>query len=69
MPRGAGVRVEPSTEIAALGSEVLVGLGPLRAPCPSLAGSPMEFKLKPPKLTIINSAYQLTLFLAIGLSS
>ncbi|MGH3677947.1 MAG: DUF1990 family protein [Mycobacterium sp.] len=33
MLRGAGVRVEPSTEVAAVGSEVLVGLGPLRAPC------------------------------------
>ncbi len=33
MLRGAGVRVEASTEIAAVGSEVLVGLGPLRAPC------------------------------------
>ncbi|PEG34336.1 hypothetical protein CQY20_26020 [Mycolicibacterium agri] len=33
MLRGAGVRVEPSTEIAAVGSEVLVGIGPLRAPC------------------------------------
>jgi uncharacterized protein (UPF0548 family) len=33
MLRGAGVRLEPSTEVAAVGSEVLVGLGPLRAPC------------------------------------
>ncbi|KAA0084450.1 DUF1990 domain-containing protein [Mycolicibacterium sp. P9-64] len=33
MLRGAGVRVEATTEIAAVGSEVLVGLGPLRAPC------------------------------------
>jgi uncharacterized protein (UPF0548 family) len=33
MLRGAGVRVEPSTEMAAVGSEVLVGLGPVRAPC------------------------------------
>ena len=33
MLRGAGVRVEASTEVAAVGSEVLVGLGPLRAPC------------------------------------
>ena len=31
--RGAGVRVEASSEVAAVGSEVLVGLGPLRAPC------------------------------------
>jgi uncharacterized protein (UPF0548 family) len=33
MLRGAGVRVEATTEVAAVGSEVLVGLGPLRAPC------------------------------------
>ena len=33
MLRGAGVRVEAGTEVAAVGSEVLVGLGPLRAPC------------------------------------
>jgi uncharacterized protein (UPF0548 family) len=33
MLRGAGVRVEASTDVAAVGSEVLVGLGPLRAPC------------------------------------
>ncbi|HEV7421681.1 MAG TPA: DUF1990 domain-containing protein [Mycobacterium sp.] len=33
MLRGAGVRVEASTEVAAVGSEVFVGLGPLRAPC------------------------------------
>ena len=33
MLRGAGVRVEPSSEVAAVGSEVLVGLGPVRAPC------------------------------------
>jgi uncharacterized protein (UPF0548 family) len=33
MLRGAGVRVQPSTEVAAVGSEVLVGIGPLRAPC------------------------------------
>lgn len=32
MLRGAGVRVEASSEVAAVGSEVLVGLGPLRAP-------------------------------------
>jgi uncharacterized protein (UPF0548 family) len=33
MLRGAGVRVEPSSEVAAVGAEVLVGIGPLRAPC------------------------------------
>jgi uncharacterized protein (UPF0548 family) len=33
MLRGAGVRVEPTSEVADVGSEVLVGLGPLRAPC------------------------------------
>jgi uncharacterized protein (UPF0548 family) len=33
MLRGARVRVEASSEVAAVGSEVLVGLGPLRAPC------------------------------------
>jgi uncharacterized protein (UPF0548 family) len=33
MLRGAGVRVEATTEVAAVGSEVLVGIGPLRAPC------------------------------------
>jgi uncharacterized protein (UPF0548 family) len=33
MLRGAGVRVEATTEVAAVGSEVLVGVGPLRAPC------------------------------------
>jgi uncharacterized protein (UPF0548 family) len=33
MLRGAGVRVDPTTEVAAVGSEVLVGLGPVRAPC------------------------------------
>ena len=33
MLRGAGVRVEASTDVAAVASEVLVGLGPLRAPC------------------------------------
>jgi uncharacterized protein (UPF0548 family) len=33
MLRGAGVRVTASSEVAAVGSEVLVGLGPLRAPC------------------------------------
>jgi uncharacterized protein (UPF0548 family) len=33
MLRGAGVRVEATTDVAAVGSEVLVGLGPLRAAC------------------------------------
>jgi uncharacterized protein (UPF0548 family) len=33
MLRGAGVRVEATTDVAAVGSEVLVGLGPVRAPC------------------------------------
>lgn len=33
MLRGAGVRVEARSEVAAVGSEVLVGLGPLRGPC------------------------------------
>ena len=33
MLRGAGVRVEASTEIAAVGSDVIVGIGPIRAPC------------------------------------
>lgn len=33
MLRGAGVRVQATTDVAAVGSEVLVGLGPLRAPC------------------------------------
>lgn len=33
MLRGAGVRVEATTEVAAVGSEVLVGIGPVRAPC------------------------------------
>jgi uncharacterized protein (UPF0548 family) len=33
MLRGAGVRVDATTEVAAVGSEVLVGLGPVRAPC------------------------------------
>jgi uncharacterized protein (UPF0548 family) len=33
MLRGAGLRVQASTEVAAVGSEVLVGFGPLRAPC------------------------------------
>jgi uncharacterized protein (UPF0548 family) len=33
MLRGAGIRVDASTEVAAVGAEVLVGFGPLRAPC------------------------------------
>jgi uncharacterized protein (UPF0548 family) len=33
MLRGAGVRVDASSEVAAVDSEVLVGLGPLHAPC------------------------------------
>lgn len=33
MLRGAGVRVEASSEVATVGAEVLVGVGPLRAPC------------------------------------
>jgi uncharacterized protein (UPF0548 family) len=33
MLRGAGVGVEATTEVAEVGSEVLVGLGPIRAPC------------------------------------
>jgi uncharacterized protein (UPF0548 family) len=33
MLRGAGVRVEATTERAAVGSEVIVRLGPVRAPC------------------------------------
>jgi uncharacterized protein (UPF0548 family) len=33
MLRGAGVRVTASTERADVGSEVIVGLGPVRAPC------------------------------------
>jgi uncharacterized protein (UPF0548 family) len=33
MLRGAGVRVEATTEVAAVGSEVIVGVGPLTAPC------------------------------------
>lgn len=33
MLRGAGVRVDATSEVAAVGSEVLVGLGPVRAPC------------------------------------
>jgi uncharacterized protein (UPF0548 family) len=33
MLRGAGLHVEATTEVAAVGSEVIVHLGPLRAPC------------------------------------
>ena len=33
MLRGAGVRPRPSTEVAQAGSVVVVGLGPVRAPC------------------------------------
>lgn len=33
MLRGAGVRVRPTTEVAEVGSEVIVGLGPVQAPC------------------------------------
>ena len=33
MLRGAGLRVEATSEVAAVGSEVLVHLGPVRAPC------------------------------------
>ena len=33
MLRGAGLRVEATTEIVATGSEVIVHLGPVRAPC------------------------------------
>ncbi|TPG31786.1 DUF1990 domain-containing protein [Mycolicibacterium hodleri] len=33
MLRGAGLHVNATTEVAAVGSEVLVGLGPLRVPC------------------------------------
>lgn len=33
MLRGAGLRVDATTEVAAVGSEVIVGLGPVRAPC------------------------------------
>ncbi|MDP9168351.1 MAG: DUF1990 domain-containing protein [Actinomycetota bacterium] len=33
MLRGAGLTVTASTEVAAVGSEVIVGLGPVRAPC------------------------------------
>jgi uncharacterized protein (UPF0548 family) len=33
MLRGAGLRVEATTEVAAVGSEVIVRLGPVQAPC------------------------------------
>lgn len=33
MLRGAGIRVEATTEVAAVGSEVIVHLGPVAAPC------------------------------------
>jgi uncharacterized protein (UPF0548 family) len=33
MLRGAGLRVEATTEVAVVGSEVIVHLGPVRAPC------------------------------------
>jgi uncharacterized protein (UPF0548 family) len=33
MLRGAGLRVEATTEVAEVGSEVIVHLGPVRAPC------------------------------------
>lgn len=33
MLRGAGLRVEATTEVAAVGSEVIVRMGPVRAPC------------------------------------
>jgi uncharacterized protein (UPF0548 family) len=33
MLRGAGLRVRATTEVATVGSEVIVGLGPVRAPC------------------------------------
>jgi uncharacterized protein (UPF0548 family) len=33
MLRGAGVRVDATTDVADVGSEVIVGLGPIRAPC------------------------------------
>jgi uncharacterized protein (UPF0548 family) len=33
MLRGAGIRVRPSSEMAEVGSVVIVGLGPVRAPC------------------------------------
>src|SRR5690349_16853575 len=33
MLRGAGIKVDATTEIAAVGSEVIVHLGPVQAPC------------------------------------
>ena len=33
MLRGAGVRVEATSDVAAVGSDVVVHLGPVRAPC------------------------------------
>lgn len=33
MLRGAGLRVDATSEVAAVGSEVIVGLGPIRVPC------------------------------------
>lgn len=33
MLRGAGVKVEATTKVAAVGSEVIVRLGPVQAPC------------------------------------
>jgi uncharacterized protein (UPF0548 family) len=33
MLRGAGLHVDATTEVAEVGSEVIVGLGPIRAPC------------------------------------
>ena len=33
MLRGAGVKVQATTEVAAVGSEVIVGIGPVQAPC------------------------------------
>lgn len=33
MLRGAGLKVEATTEVGAVGSEVIVHLGPVRAPC------------------------------------
>jgi uncharacterized protein (UPF0548 family) len=33
MLRGAGLRVDSTTDVAAVGSEVIVGMGPVRVPC------------------------------------
>ncbi|MDX1890832.1 DUF1990 domain-containing protein [Mycolicibacterium sp. 050158] len=33
MLRGAGLHVDATTEVAGVGSEVIVGIGPVRAPC------------------------------------